>query len=90
MWATSAGTVECWYRSTDRERRVTDFAITVTTWDNGRGHSEAMCDGPVRDHLLSLGEQALGLFPDLDVVVFRSKSHHSEITIYRKETNNND
>jgi hypothetical protein len=61
------------------------YSINVTTWDNGRGHTEAMCDGGAKDHLLSLGTQALGLFPDLDVVVFRSKSHHSEITVYRKD-----
>lgn len=65
---------------------MADYAITVTIWDNGRGHSEAMCDGPVKDHLLSLGKQALGLFAELDVVVFRSKSHHSEIIVYRKES----
>jgi hypothetical protein len=62
------------------------YAITVTTWDNGRGHSQAMCDSPVKDHLLGLGQRALGLFPELDQVVFRSKSHHSEIIVYRKES----
>jgi len=64
------------------------YGITLTTWDNGRGHSQAYPDGPVKDHLLGWGKQALGLFPELDQVVYRFKNHHSEVTVYRKENTN--
>lgn len=62
-----------------------EYRITITTWDHGRGHSDAMPDGPVKDHLLSLGKQALGFFPEIDQVVFRCQANHSEIIVYRKE-----
>lgn len=64
---------------------MSEYAISVTTWDHGHGHTEALRDGPVKDHLLGLGQQALGYFPEIDQVVFRCKANHSEITIYRKE-----
>jgi hypothetical protein len=60
---------------------------TVTTWDaSGRRTDQPLPDGPVRNHLLDLGEEALGCFPDLDQVVYRSTSTHTDITITRKAT----
>jgi hypothetical protein len=63
-----------------------EYDITLTTWDHGNGHSEAMPEGRVRDHLLGLGQQALGLFPDITQVVFKC-GNTNQITVYRKEAN---
>lgn len=68
---------------------MTGYRVTVTTWDqSGRRRDEALDPDTnnVAFHLLGIGTRALGLFPELDSVVFKSKQCHSEITVYRKGT----
>jgi len=60
------------------------YLDAVTTWDHGRGHSQALADGPVKDHLLGLAEQSLGLLPEITKVEFHC-TNHSVITVYRKD-----
>src|SRR6516162_3835133 len=60
------------------------YHVSVTTWDHGRGHSQALADGPVKDHLLGLAKQSLGLLPEITKVEFHC-TNHSVITVYRKD-----
>jgi len=62
-----------------------EYHVSVTTWDHGKGHSQALADGPVKDHLLALAAQSLGLLPEINKVELHC-TNHSVITIYRKET----
>jgi hypothetical protein len=61
-----------------------EYRVSITTWDFGKGHTEAYPDGPVKDHFLHLASQTLGLLPEITKVEFHC-INHSVITVYRQE-----
>jgi len=72
--------------SVEPQEPVELYKVSVTKWEHGKGRTEAMPEGPVRDIILASARTAMDIFPSLTEVTYRAKEAGGEqITVYRKE-----